>query len=354
MPEEFAAELQDDHVMIPDAREASQVYNKGWAGTPQSGGSLKLELVEALHLVESGRLRVARDGETLDLEALMRHAISLQEGFEIRYIVYSDLRERGYTVKPFAPAPPDFAAYERGALPSRSQTKFYILARSEREAFDLEQLRKFTERAESLDKKVLMALVDEEGDLTYYEISTLKPCGPLTGRTPQSRARAVVLEERVLVFDPGHAKALQAAHYGRPAGRALQLSLLEAAYLEETGALELASSRTGKPVTKAALLKKARRQLDFDLRLKVYRDLRGRGLVVRTGFKYGTHFRMYDADPESAHAKYLLHAVPENYVSTWPEVSRAVRLAHGVRKELLLARAGKGDIHYLRLGRMRP
>jgi tRNA-intron endonuclease len=46
--------------------------------------------------------------------------------------------------------------------------------------------------------------------------------------------------------------------------------------------------------------------------------------------------------------------VPENYISTWPEVSRAVRLAHGVRKELILARAGKGDIHYLRLGRMRP
>jgi tRNA-intron endonuclease len=371
VPEEFEAELHGDHVLVPNAREASQIYNRGWFGTPQSGGAIKLELVEALHLLENGRLRVTEDGKPVDLAGLLRHAIDVQDGFEIRYMVYSDLKERGYTVRPFttnsksagrlgvedraaADSEPDFAAYERGALPSRSQTRFYILARSERAQFELDGLRRFTERAESFNKKVLMAIVDEEGDLTYYELSSVQPCGQLAHGSGPECASAVVLEERVLVFDNDMARKLQAAHYGRPAGKALQLSLLEAAYLEEKGALELTNARTGKPVTRAALLKKARRQLDFDIRLRVYRDLREKGLVVRTGFKYGTHFRMYDADPASSHAKYLLHAVPEKFTSTWPEMSRAVRLAHGVRKELLLARVGKGDVIYIKLGRMRP
>jgi len=373
VPEEFAAELHGDRVLVPDAREASQIYNRGWFGTPQSGGAIMLELVEALHLLEIGRIRVTEDGKSVDLANMLKHAIGLQDGFEIRYMVYSDLKERGYTVKPFMTgnkaagrhgdddgragdmaSEPDFAAYERGALPSRSQTKFYIMARSERALFELDGLSKFTERAESLNKKVLMALVDEEGDLTYYELSSVKPCGQLAQGSGPESARAVVLEERVLVFELDMAKKLQGAHFGRPAGKTLQLSLLEAAYLQETGALELTNARTGKPVTRAALLKKARRQHDFDIRLRVYRDLREKGLVVRTGFKYGTHFRMYDADPDSSHAKYLLHAVPEKFTSTWPEMSRAVRLAHGVRKELLLARVGKADVAYIRLGRMRP
>ena len=352
----MGAELRDDHVMISDAREASQVHNKGWFGTPQPGGALRLELVEALYLVEGGRLEVLSDGRPAGFEALMKRSISVQPGFEIRFLVYSDLKKRGFTVKPFLPPPPDFTVYERGSLPSRSRSKYHVLALSERAQFDLERLRATAGRAESVGKGLMLALVDEEGDLTYYELATLAPTGTNEGCLPGSRGKGVVLEERVLVFDSALADDLRRGHYGRPAGKELQLSLLEAVFLEEADRLELQGARTGQPVSHAALLRKARSsQPDFDLRLKVYRDLHRRGLVVRTGFKYGTHFRLYDTEPESSHARYLLHAVPKGYTSTWPEVSRAVRLAHGVRKEMLLARVGpKDDITYLRLGRSRP
>ncbi len=66
--------------------------------------------------------------------------------------------------------------------------------------------------------------------------------------------------------------------------------------------------------------------------------MKGKGLLVKTGFKYGSHFRAYEGDPSKQHARYLVHAVPEDYTAMWPEVSRAVRLAHGVKKEILLGR----------------
>jgi tRNA-intron endonuclease len=37
----------------------------------------------------------------------------------------------------------------------------------------------------------------------------------------------------------------------------------------------------------------------------------------------------------------------------WPEISRAVRLAHGVKKEILFCRV-KDDIEYLEFKRFRP
>jgi tRNA-intron endonuclease len=352
----MGGELRDGQVMLAEPREASQLHNKGWFGVPQPGGALRLELVEAVFLVESGRLVVHQDGAPVGLEQLMRTAASLQPGFEIRYLVYSDLRQRGLTVQPFLPGPPDFVLYERGAVPSRSRSRHHVLAISERGHFDVELLAGFARRAGELGKLVMLALVDEEGDLTYYDVSMADPSGTLVRGPPPARGRALMFEERALVFDEDTALRLRKAHYGRPSGKALQLSLIEVAHLEEEGALEPVSARTGRPVSHASLVRNGRAaQPDFELRLRAYRDLRRRGLVVRTGFKYGTHFRLYDTDPDNSHARYLLHAVPKGFSGGWPDISRAVRLAHGVRKEMLLARVGPGnDMVYMKLGRTRP
>jgi tRNA-intron endonuclease len=108
-------------------------------------------------------------------------------------------------------------------------------------------------------------------------------------------------------------------------------------------------------VTLASLKKRARAlQPDFDLRLSAFKDMKGRGLIVKTGFKYGSHFRAYEGDPGRQHARYLVHAVPEKYSTMWPEVSRAVRLAHGVKKEILLGRVTEREVEYVSLSRYRP
>ena len=94
-------------------------------------------------------------------------------------------------------------------------------------------------------------------------------------------------------------------------------------------------------------------QPDFDLRLRAYEDLTARGVISKTGFKYGSHFRAYEGDPESHHAKYLVHVVPKGHRGAWPEISRAVRLAHGVKKQILFGEVGS-DVRYVKLERVRP
>ncbi|MEM4160642.1 MAG: tRNA-intron lyase, partial [Thermoplasmata archaeon] len=156
--------------------------------------------------------------------------------------------------------------------------------------------------------------------------------------------------------DEDESRALHSAgFYGHMVGNRLQLSLTEAYYLCEEGRLKLIDARSQKELTLEEFLKKCRKiQKDFDERLRVYKDLKARNLIVKTGFKYGTHFRAYEEDPEKAHAKYLVHALKRNYKGSWPDISGAVRLAHGVRKTIVFAGIGDGEITYLSLERTRP
>jgi tRNA-intron endonuclease len=85
---------------------------------------------------------------------------------------------------------------------------------------------------------------------------------------------------------------------------------------------------------------------EFSFKYPAYSDLRERGYIVKSGFKFGAHFRVYprgvnpykDGDKrEREHTKYVVHAVPENHSMSFPEMSRAVRLANNIRADMLWA-----------------
>ena len=350
----MAGILRDNSVLIDDEKDGSRIYNRGYYGTPQSGGGLKLSLLEALYLLESGRIDVEEDGQPLTFNGLLRYASKNIASFEIYYTVYRDMRQRGYIVKEGSP-PFDFRVLPRGGSPTKTPTKYWLSAFSERAVFDLDAVIGITGRAEELRKKLLIAIVDEEGDLTYYEAGMARPKGKGIPY-PNMEAEGFFSEDRVSVTDPAAIASLtENGFFGKKIGPYLQLSLIESVYLMENGVCTVRRFSTGRKVSLKGLMKVARGiQPDFPLRLEVYRDLKERGLITKTGFKYGTHFRAYEGDPERHHARYLIHCFEPGYTGLWPEISRAVRLAHGVRKEILLARAGDGNIDYLKLTRKRP
>jgi len=85
---------------------------------------------------------------------------------------------------------------------------------------------------------------------------------------------------------------------------------------------------------------------EFSYKYPAYSDLRERGYIVKSGFKFGAHFRVYprgvnpykDGDKrEREHTKYVVHAVPENHNLSFQEMSRAVRLAGNIRADMLWA-----------------
>ncbi|QQG39762.1 MAG: tRNA-intron lyase [Candidatus Aenigmatarchaeota archaeon] len=150
--------------------------------------------------------------------------------------------------------------------------------------------------------------------------------------------------------------------YGKSEGGQNTLALVEAMHLVERKRLLV---REGKTKLDKEEFHARASELDkeFAQKYKVFKDLRERGFVVRTGFKFGTHFRVYDRGvklkkgPKSAkeHTKWIVHAVPEGFTCSYAELSRAVRLAHNIRATMLWAVVDdEGDVTYYHVTRITP
>ena len=89
----------------------------------------------------------------------------------------------------------------------------------------------------------------------------------------------------------------------------------------------------------------------------VFRDLKDRGYVIKTGFKYGSDFRLYNrgGGPGKGHSDYLVKIIHETYEIDALDFSSYVRVSHGVNKKLLLAIVDDDlDITYYNVEWTRP
>ncbi len=347
----------DATVRFDDPAEASSIYAKGFFGTIVAEGGLALDRYESVYLAEMDRVAVVRpSGGAVEWPDIFRRAVRGDPEFPVRYLVYRDLRQRGYVVRA-SPPPVAFTVLPRGGTLHKTPSRYWVEALSERVPFDLARIFDLADRAQSAKRVLLLALVDEESDLTYYRIRRPSPTGALPPRALDRPVDAWLSEDRVTVHDAAAVEELgRELAYGSRLGSRLELSLLEAVYLASAGQLRVRDAKSGRAVSIERLERRARR-LDprFRERRAAYADLRARRLVVKTGFKYGAHFRAYPRNPANAHARYLVQAVPAAHVTAWPDVAGNVRVAQGVRKEFLVASVGaEGPVRFLALERIRP
>jgi tRNA-intron endonuclease len=354
MSEELEGRLVDSRISLGPAA-LSELYEQGYFGRPKGKG-LELSLVEAAYLLDRSRIRVLSEGGELDFPALFQRASSLEKGFEFRYVVYKDLRERGYYVQP---GRPDFRVYPRGGRPGKSPAEFYVLVISERMPLPLEDIMQPVRMAGQMRKRLMLAIVDEESDITFYEAREKSMVGLM--EEVETKGRATLLEDRVVLWEREASQRLhEIGFYGKPVGERLQLSLVESAYLLGRGLLSLVD-RSGKELDQESFAARARQiEADFDLKFRVYSDLREKRMVVKTGFKFGSHFRVYKQvnGPEKVpHSDYLVHTLPADHIFLPPVLSRAVRLAHSVRKSMIFAYPLEGEdrpVSYLEIKRLKP
>ncbi|MBI2078996.1 MAG: tRNA-intron lyase [Euryarchaeota archaeon] len=346
-------ELVDDRVVVREQSEANRLYNKGWFGRPKSGGSLELDLVEAAYLLDAGRLRLDGGSGPPERPRFFTAAAGRDPDFEMRYLVYRELRERGVSAQVASPSQRakaiDFLLPRPGATTPKGPS-VYVHARSERSALHVDDLVGFARRCEADKVAGRIAVVDEESEVTTYEVRLDEPKGATPADT-RVDAEADFVVDRVVLWEPGAAGKLhEREFFGKPVAGSLHLSLVEALHLSDRKALRVRDGATGKPLSDAALLRAAKKvEPGIEARRHVFDDLKVRGLVVKTGYKFGAHFRAYESSPESTHAPYLIHVHEGDAALEWPQVARAVRLAHGVRKTFLLASPGAPRPTYVRL-----
>lgn len=166
--------LVGNKVVVEDAKEANKLYNRGRYGALE-GEKLTLSLVEALYLVERGKLRVFKGEQELDYDSLLKLAADLEPRFWVRYCVYRDIRRRGYITKTALKYGADFRVYDRGDVPGKDHAKWILFAVNENDMFDWKRFAAMNRVAHSVRKCLLIGVVDDEGDVTYYEVRWKRP-----------------------------------------------------------------------------------------------------------------------------------------------------------------------------------
>ena len=187
---------------------------------------------------------------------------------------------------------------------------------------------------------------------------------------PKKSWEGELIEERVIIWNEKALELYDQSGYGKPLPEEkpnrLELDLVEATYLMERGILKVFVRKNGtkKYLNLSDMMKIGEERVhQFHPQYIVYSDLRSRGYLVKTGYKFGAHFRVYDRGvklkrgPKAPHehTKYVVHAVPEEAAFSLPEMSRAVRLAHNIRATFVWAVVDKeSDVTYYIIRRLTP
>ncbi len=316
----------------------------------------RLELEEAAGLLETGKIVIKdEEGKEMSPGEFLKRALAISPEFGLRYLVYNDLKERGYVVQPGGV---DFWLYPRGVKPGEKPARYFIRILSESATISLKELVELLILARNMRKAPIIAVVDEESDITYYEVKDAKFENSEARKEERRKVKASLFGDRVVIWDGDLAETLYRTYfYGNlTKEKRLLLSFLEAAYLMRKGMLEMevapqVSTLNSQPFERfieyASTIETA-----FRAKYAVYADLMEKGQMVKTGFKFGSHFRVYKA-MQLKHSLYLVHVLSEEHVFPLPELSRAVRLAHGVRKRMIFAFTVAEGIRYVDVGRMK-
>lgn len=165
------SELKDDLIIISDEK-AANFHSKSHYGNLTEGG-LQLSLVEALYLLEKDKIKVNQSGRKLSVDDMYQFIHT--KGLFTEYLVYRDLRNRGYIIKTGFKYGSEFRLYERGSSPGEGHSNFLVKVTSERDNIPLKDLSSYVRVAHGVNKYLLLAVVDQENDITYYNIEWTRP-----------------------------------------------------------------------------------------------------------------------------------------------------------------------------------
>lgn len=342
------------------------LYESGGFGRVRDG-QLYLRFMEAAYLLSRGKISVFKEKKEFLFEEFIKYAAQQEDFFELKYIVYKDLKERGYYVQSSAT---DFRVYPRGGKPGKTSAKSYVFVRSERVPLPFLELLSLINEAQNVRKQFILAVVDEESDITYYDVKRADSVksfeGDMEFSIPQKArgagknkrmAKAVLFKERVILEDKEKANALYAeAFFGKMMDEdRLLLSLPEALYLAENQVFEL-YDMDGKKLSDNEFIEKAVLiDAEFFKKYTIYKELKEKNFVPKTGFKFGTHFRVYQKveNGKIPHSEFLIHVLLPEHEFKLPATSGSVRLANSVRKRMIYA-ADLGDKReYIELERIK-
>lgn len=166
------ASLRDNGVLVSSPEGIEGLSLRGYGVSENE--KLTLTFYEALFLLAKGIIEVKNEKtrEKVNFQTLLQRFQSVDEDAWVRYLIYRDLRSRGYVAREGFGLGIDFRVYERGEY-GKATANYLIFGIQEGQPVSMEELARSLRYVQSLKKRLVLAVINRRGEVVYYSLSQL-------------------------------------------------------------------------------------------------------------------------------------------------------------------------------------
>ena len=163
--------LTEKGVRVTEQSSIDALSQRGY-GTAEND-IFTLTFYEALYLLDKGMLTVKdKKGKKSDFQSLLQCYEKTDANAWTKYLVYRDLRSRGYVAREGFGAGIDFRVYERGAY-NKDTAAYLVTSTQEGTPVPVQDLTNAMLQCQSQKKELVLAVMNRRGEVVYYSVSPL-------------------------------------------------------------------------------------------------------------------------------------------------------------------------------------
>ena len=172
LEEKIKTTLVENGVVVSAQEEIEGLSSRGYGVS--ENGLQRLSFYEALFLLSKEILEVKEETteKEVSFQELLKRFQMVDENAWVRYLVYRDLRSRGYVAREGFGLGIDFRVYDRGEY-GKNTAKYLIFGMQEGQPVTLEELARALRYVQSLKKRLVLAVLNRRGEVVYYSLSKL-------------------------------------------------------------------------------------------------------------------------------------------------------------------------------------
>jgi tRNA-intron endonuclease, archaea type len=165
----FKAVLDGGDVRITERGRFGELEESGYGS--REGEDLVLRDYEALYLLYGKKLELDdKTGKSVGFERLAELAQKKAGDSWTKFVIYRDLRSRGYIVREGFGFGTDLRVYERGDYPKKP-AKYVVFALDEGIEKGMADLQKSVREMGKMGKEAIIAVIERRGEVIYYKVS---------------------------------------------------------------------------------------------------------------------------------------------------------------------------------------
>ena len=159
-----------NQTVVLEPKLQQQLNQKGYGEIDES--KLLLKSFESLYLLFTDRLTIFKGKKNIDFDSYLQICKKQDKDILTKFLVYRDLRNRGYTVKDGLGFGSDFTVYDK-PFSQKSPSKFLVFSLNEGKHEKISNMQKKIEKISKIGKEPIIAVVQRQGEIIYYKISNM-------------------------------------------------------------------------------------------------------------------------------------------------------------------------------------